>query len=176
MLPTIASAKDIPRTCKTWHRSQQGKEENPVGETHTQTIRTVAAIATPEQQERDKTVLLLFTSLCTDQKRSRTEKDLEICFEKNDLFTQLTTPIPPPSLYQSKDSKGRVRDATLQTDDELAMKRFDESITFKDGRYYCSWPWKQDGGKFDCNFSLCMGRLKTSLKRLQKDPQLLRAY
>uniref|UniRef100_A0A914ZIR1 CCHC-type domain-containing protein n=1 Tax=Parascaris univalens TaxID=6257 RepID=A0A914ZIR1_PARUN len=48
-------------SCKTWHRSQQGKEENHVGETHTQTIRTVAAIATPEQQERDKTVLLLST-------------------------------------------------------------------------------------------------------------------
>uniref|UniRef100_A0A915BS15 CCHC-type domain-containing protein n=1 Tax=Parascaris univalens TaxID=6257 RepID=A0A915BS15_PARUN len=41
----------------TAHPSQQGKEENPVGETHTQTIRTVAAIATPEQQERDKTQL-----------------------------------------------------------------------------------------------------------------------
>uniref|UniRef100_A0A915A6B3 CCHC-type domain-containing protein n=1 Tax=Parascaris univalens TaxID=6257 RepID=A0A915A6B3_PARUN len=47
--------------CKTWHRSQQGKEENPVGETHTQKIRTVAAIATPEQQEPDKAVLLLST-------------------------------------------------------------------------------------------------------------------
>uniref|UniRef100_A0A915C056 Peptidase aspartic putative domain-containing protein n=1 Tax=Parascaris univalens TaxID=6257 RepID=A0A915C056_PARUN len=45
--------------CKTWHRSQHGKEENPVGDT--QAIRTVAAIATPGHQERDKMVLLLST-------------------------------------------------------------------------------------------------------------------
>uniref|UniRef100_A0A915ABG9 Reverse transcriptase domain-containing protein n=1 Tax=Parascaris univalens TaxID=6257 RepID=A0A915ABG9_PARUN len=56
------------------------------------------------------------------------------------------------------------------------MKRFNESITFKDGRYYCGWPWKEDGGKLNCNFGLCMGRLKTSLKRLQKDPEPLHAY
>uniref|UniRef100_A0A914ZYR1 CCHC-type domain-containing protein n=1 Tax=Parascaris univalens TaxID=6257 RepID=A0A914ZYR1_PARUN len=47
--------------CKTWHRSQQEKEENPVGETHTQAIRTVSAIETPEQQEQDRTVLHLST-------------------------------------------------------------------------------------------------------------------
>uniref|UniRef100_A0A915AYL9 Uncharacterized protein n=1 Tax=Parascaris univalens TaxID=6257 RepID=A0A915AYL9_PARUN len=69
-----------------------------------------------------------------------------------------------------------VRDPLLQTDDELAMKRFNESITNKDGRYYCGWPWKEDGGKLDCNFGPCMGRLKTSLKRLQKYPEVLRAY
>uniref|UniRef100_A0A915A8C6 Uncharacterized protein n=1 Tax=Parascaris univalens TaxID=6257 RepID=A0A915A8C6_PARUN len=56
------------------------------------------------------------------------------------------------------------------------MKRFNESITFKDGCYYSSWPWKEDVGKLDCNFGLCMGRLKTSLERLQKDHKLLRAY
>ncbi|KHN86603.1 hypothetical protein Tcan_01426 [Toxocara canis] len=47
--------------CKTWHRSQQGKQENPRGETQAQTVRTVAAIATPEQQTHDRTVLLLAT-------------------------------------------------------------------------------------------------------------------
>uniref|UniRef100_A0A915AYD1 Peptidase aspartic putative domain-containing protein n=1 Tax=Parascaris univalens TaxID=6257 RepID=A0A915AYD1_PARUN len=47
--------------CKTWHRSQQREGENSVGETHTQTIRTVSAIATPEQQEQDRKVLLMST-------------------------------------------------------------------------------------------------------------------
>uniref|UniRef100_A0A915A3Y7 Peptidase aspartic putative domain-containing protein n=1 Tax=Parascaris univalens TaxID=6257 RepID=A0A915A3Y7_PARUN len=44
-----------------WHRPQQWKEENPVGETQAQTIRTLAAIATSEQQEQDRTILLLTT-------------------------------------------------------------------------------------------------------------------
>uniref|UniRef100_A0A915ARD8 Uncharacterized protein n=1 Tax=Parascaris univalens TaxID=6257 RepID=A0A915ARD8_PARUN len=69
-----------------------------------------------------------------------------------------------------------VKDSPSQTDDELAVKRFNEGITFEDGRYCYSWPWKEDGGKLDCNFGLFVGRLKTSLKRLQKEPELLRAY
>uniref|UniRef100_A0A915B870 CCHC-type domain-containing protein n=1 Tax=Parascaris univalens TaxID=6257 RepID=A0A915B870_PARUN len=313
--------------CKTWHRSQQGKEENPVGETHTQTIRTVAAIATPEQQERDKTVLLLstFVEVRGDAPHTKTIKvpvlfdvgsersfiteeivqqlgievthkeplivdgfggthvthctsaRVKLKMKRTDgrFFTMFANSVPrlvseiaiakltektlrrirstrsitlptvtlKPQILVGADyfheifrgsastklpsgfhlirtclgdmisGQGRsvrhgtpskikpanrcccnvasakdelekfwslelvgVSDPPLQTDDELAMKRFNESITFKDGRYYCSWPWKEDGGKLDSNFGLCMGRLKTSLKHLQKDPELLRAY
>lgn len=63
-----------------------------------------------------------------------------------------------------------VLDPLLQTDDYVAMKWFNESITFKDGYYCRGWPWKDDGSKLDTNFGLYLGRLKTSLKRRHKDP------
>uniref|UniRef100_A0A915BV27 Uncharacterized protein n=1 Tax=Parascaris univalens TaxID=6257 RepID=A0A915BV27_PARUN len=63
-----------------------------------------------------------------------------------------------------------VRELPLQTDDELAMKRFNESITFKDGRYQCSWPWKEDGGKLDCNFGLCYGSSENIAQTPPKRP------
>lgn len=27
-------------------------------------------------------------------------------------------------------------------DDEEAMRKFEETLTFKDDRYYVTWPWK----------------------------------
>uniref|UniRef100_A0A915C0K4 Uncharacterized protein n=1 Tax=Parascaris univalens TaxID=6257 RepID=A0A915C0K4_PARUN len=40
--------------CKTWHRSQQGKEENPVGETHTQDDAHGGAMRHPNSKSETK--------------------------------------------------------------------------------------------------------------------------
>uniref|UniRef100_A0A915BQF4 Uncharacterized protein n=1 Tax=Parascaris univalens TaxID=6257 RepID=A0A915BQF4_PARUN len=74
--------------CKTWHRSQQRKRENAVGETHTQTIRTVSAIATPEQQEQDRTVLLLSTFVELRGDASHT-KTIKVPFDTEEIVQHL---------------------------------------------------------------------------------------
>ena len=54
--------------------------------------------------------------------------------------------------------------------------RFTQEISFKDGRYMVSLPWKESMPHLPDNYMLCRRRLAGLLKRLNQDPQLLRQY
>ena len=62
------------------------------------------------------------------------------------------------------------------SDDEIALKQFEETLTFKDGRYSVTWPWKTDQYELPENKGLAVGRLKSLLSKLTNKPELLRKY
>uniref|UniRef100_A0AAF5PHC1 Uncharacterized protein n=1 Tax=Wuchereria bancrofti TaxID=6293 RepID=A0AAF5PHC1_WUCBA len=55
----------------------------------------------------------------------------------------------------------------------MALKHFKGTITKQNGQYQVSGPWKDSTVSLIDNYGFCLGRLKTSIKRLQTDKQIL---
>lgn len=51
-------------------------------------------------------------------------------------------------------------------DDEKALKSFKTNINKKNRRYVINWPWKDSKSNLSNNYHLCLGRLKTLMRRL----------
>ncbi|MCG8078471.1 MAG: hypothetical protein JAY75_19800, partial [Candidatus Thiodiazotropha taylori] len=67
-------------------------------------------------------------------------------------------------------------DNLITTNDELAKKRFKETLTFKDGRYQVTWPWKEEIPDLPLNRELAIGRLKSNVARMRHKPELMKQY
>ena len=53
---------------------------------------------------------------------------------------------------------------------------FENTIRFVNGRYFVSWPWKEDATDLPENYELAYGRLKSLLNRVKKTPEVLKQY
>ncbi|XP_053381887.1 uncharacterized protein LOC128549323 [Mercenaria mercenaria] len=62
------------------------------------------------------------------------------------------------------------------TDDEKGMEKFKENLTFKDGRYQVTWPWKEENPELPENRQLALGRLKSMICSLQRKPDIVMKY
>ena len=64
------------------------------------------------------------------------------------------------------------------SDDDKAHEAFQKSVTFEGGRYVVSWPWRSDPTQLDLqeDWGLAYGRLRSLLRRLSKQPELLEKY
>ena len=60
--------------------------------------------------------------------------------------------------------------------EESVHARFTREIKFRDGRYEVSLPWRESHPKLPENYELCVNRLHSLYRRLQRDPELLEAY
>ena len=69
-----------------------------------------------------------------------------------------------------------IKDDPYENDDDKALQTFTDTIKFLNGRYYVTWPWKELNPSLPSNYYLSLGRLKSVLKRLKSDPELLSKY
>ena len=69
-----------------------------------------------------------------------------------------------------------IKDPMGKENDEEAIVRFCETIKFEDGRYQVTWPWKSDSVCMSDNFEVALRRLKSLVRRLQGDANLLQKY
>ena len=69
-----------------------------------------------------------------------------------------------------------IADPMIESDDDLALHKFCESVRFEDGRYQIKWPWKESNVCLPDNYPLALRRMKSLVKRLQSDQVLLRKY
>ena len=53
-------------------------------------------------------------------------------------------------------------------------QHFSETVKKENGRYNISWPWREKNINLPDNYGLTLGRLKTTISRLQQDPELLK--
>ena len=58
----------------------------------------------------------------------------------------------------------------------MVKKRFKEILTFKDGRYQVTRPWKEEIPDLPLNRELAIGRLKSNIERMKNKPELLKQY
>ena len=56
------------------------------------------------------------------------------------------------------------------------MEEFQEKIQFKHGRYEVLLPWKEKHSVLPDNYKLSLKRLKSLIRRLQQDPDILKEY
>ncbi len=69
-----------------------------------------------------------------------------------------------------------INDDCDKNDDEEAYAMFQESVTYRENRYYVGWPWKCENPNLHNNYFLALGRLKSLHKRLMDTPNILRKY
>ena len=69
-----------------------------------------------------------------------------------------------------------IKEPFRETDDDLALQRFNESVRFENNRYQVTWPWKEEDPNLPDNFELALGRLKSLIRRLQNEPENLKRY
>ncbi|MCP4486384.1 MAG: DDE-type integrase/transposase/recombinase, partial [Gammaproteobacteria bacterium] len=69
-----------------------------------------------------------------------------------------------------------IKDDPKMRDDDIALAKFNASVQFENERYEVQWPWKDDQLEMPDNYPLAMGRFKSLISRLQKDPDLLEKY
>lgn len=60
-------------------------------------------------------------------------------------------------------------DSPKENRDEEAIRHFNETTRFEDGRYQVSWPWTEYPPDLEPNFGLALGRLVGLMKRLETD-------
>ena len=64
----------------------------------------------------------------------------------------------------------------IQREEKTLYDDFATSVTFRDGRYQVSLPWKDYHEPLPDNYSLSVKRLQGLLHRLRQDPDILREY
>ena len=61
--------------------------------------------------------------------------------------------------------------------DDFVMDWFKGTVSRKDKRYFVSWPWREENqSHLPENFELLLGRLKSLIKRYEKNPDLPEKY
>ena len=66
-----------------------------------------------------------------------------------------------------------ITDNRRQSDDERAVQHFSETVKKENGRYNVRWPRREKNPNLPDNYGLALGRLKTTISKLQQDFELL---
>ena len=61
-------------------------------------------------------------------------------------------------------------------DDDKALQKFNDTVRFEDGRYQVTWPWKEEYPSLPTNYELAMGKLRSLVNRLTRNPEHLTKY
>ena len=60
--------------------------------------------------------------------------------------------------------------------DKSALEKVKSSMTFENGQYQLSIPWKNDKPDLPNNYSMTLRRLENTEKRLNRSPEVVTAY
>jgi len=85
------------------------------------------------------------------------------------------TPTPNIEDFWNLETLG-IRDPLDLTNDDKALKQFNGSIRFTEGRYQITWPWKCDHPDLSENFQVAVNRLRGLARRFDQDKDLLVKY
>ena len=95
----------------------------------------------------------------------------------SDCFTAPDPSLPlKPSLEELWDLESiGIKDSYMDSDDNKALEKFQETLQYENGRYWVTWPWKDDLYLPE-NYELAAGRLRSLVHKFQKSPDLLQKY
>ena len=69
-----------------------------------------------------------------------------------------------------------ITDSPVESGNEIAQKKFSETLQYEQGRYTVSWPWKEDQPDLPENRTLALGRLKSLVSNMKNNPELIQKY
>ena len=69
-----------------------------------------------------------------------------------------------------------IQESPTESDDTKALNRFNETLSYKNGRYIVTWPWKKEKPDLPQNHGLALGRLKSLINRMKRNPDLVEKY
>lgn len=69
-----------------------------------------------------------------------------------------------------------INESPVVSDDSIALDKFNETLRYESGRYTVTWPWKNGKPDLPENRALAVGRLKSLLRRMKDNPDLIQKY
>ena len=69
-----------------------------------------------------------------------------------------------------------IKEPVQEDEDDKALKKFNETIHFEDGRYQVTLLWKEESPSLQTNYELAMGRLTSQVNRLSRNDKHLQKY
>lgn len=60
--------------------------------------------------------------------------------------------------------------------DEKVLQHFNETLQYENGRYMVTWPWMEDKSDLPDNHGLALGRLKSLVAKMCRNPALVKQY
>lgn len=69
-----------------------------------------------------------------------------------------------------------IRDCPVESDNKVALSKFNETLRYENGRYTVTWPWKDENPDLPENRTLALGRLKSLVRRMKDNPDLIQKY
>ena len=66
--------------------------------------------------------------------------------------------------------------SSCDSEDTRALEKFKETLQYENGRYAVEWPWKEEVPDIKENRGLAIGRLRSLVSRMQKQPGMLPKY
>ena len=69
-----------------------------------------------------------------------------------------------------------ISDSPVESDNDVALKKFSETLKYDEGRYTVTWPWKEEQPDLPDNRALALGRLKSLVNRMRNNPELIQKY
>ena len=69
-----------------------------------------------------------------------------------------------------------INDSPVESDNDVALKKFSEALKYDEGRYTVTWPWKEEQPDLPDNRALALGRLKSLVSRMRNNPELIQKY
>ena len=69
-----------------------------------------------------------------------------------------------------------IQESPTESDDTKALNRFNETLRFENGRYSVTWPWKKEKPDLPENHGLALGRLKSLINRMKRNPDQVEKY
>ena len=67
-------------------------------------------------------------------------------------------------------------DNNKTSDDDKAKEIFKDTLTFENGRYQVTWPWREECPDLPSNHELAMGRLRSFVSKIKRQPELMKKY
>ena len=69
-----------------------------------------------------------------------------------------------------------IKDSAVVSDNSIALEKFNKSLNYKNGRYSVTWPWKNEKPELPENRTMAVGRLKSLVRRMKDNPDLIKKY
>ena len=69
-----------------------------------------------------------------------------------------------------------IKETLEESTDDKVLENFNNTVQKRDRRYHVQWPWKSDNPELPDNYHLAFGRLKSTIKRMKNNEDLLTAY
>lgn len=104
------------------------------------------------------------------RKGSNSEQEVSVNFVAHDSVA-----IVKDSLEGAVNQLWDLESLGIKPSDEV-HESFESDIGFTDGRYSVKLPWKQGHEPFPSNHANSLSRMKSQIKRLKREPEVLEEY
>jgi hypothetical protein len=101
-----------------------------------------------------------------------------VCVSTTNVFASVDSVVqtkPELEDFWKIESLG-ITDSQDNTNDEIALMKFKDTLIYDNGMYQVTWPWKEETPELPENREQALARLKSNIARMKNKPEVLKKY